>query len=331
MRLKIPKGFNIDKWLEKLEAPARVFVWIFVMILAILTVVPALSNLTATSGLRLLIYLILFFIAITIVSSIEIRHARRKQTKSYADTRVSTNIELSDRNRWILIAILALAAIILAAIFVPRQLKLNSQGYQTFYMAFAAIGAWVTGIALAVFAYQQYKLRQTEHRLLFEPQLILTAGTISIPPPIPHYLTQKPYQIKWTVFVQNTSQIPILIEHMEIFVKLAKGDAGRQSSLTPYCHVAEPDNLRMPFEVSLMKPQHLVWVVEGSAGDVFDYVSGEGGNRDFVLIFRVFAKRPQDPKESIFYKETISWGIHVPKDANWVSKTPFLDVHEKQD
>jgi len=245
---------------------------------------------------------------------------------------VSTNIALSDRNRWILIGLLVLAAVILVAIFVPRQLQLEPQGYQTFFIAFAGIGAWVTGIALAVFAYQQYKLRQTEHRLLFEPQILLTSGSISITGlrTYPFLEKPEPFQIKWTVVIQNTSQIPLLIEHMEVYVKLEK-DSERQAFLTPtYCHVVEPNNLTTPFEVTLTKPQRIVWIVEGSAGDIFDYVSGDSGKRDFIFIFRILAKNPRDPGGPFLSQKTLSWPIHVPKDANWVSKTPFLD-NLKQD
>lgn len=334
MRLKISKNSIMNKVPQGIESWARFFTWMFGMILAILTVVAVLPLLTGNVRPTLLIMLILFLIAglVVFVSDVQHRFAQRVKTPE-KQTGILMNIKWTARNRWILIGLLVLAAVILVTIFVPRQLQLDPQGYQTFFIAFAGIGAWVTGIALAVFAYQQYKLRQTEHRLLFEPQILLTSGNISITGlrTYPFLEKPEPFQIKWTVVIQNTSQIPLLIEHMEVYVKLEK-DSERQAFLTPtYCHVVEPNNLTTPFEVTLTKPQRIVWIVEGSAGDIFDYVSGDSGKRDFIFIFRVLAKNPRDPGGPFLSQETLTWPIHVPKDANWVSKTPFLDTHEKQD
>ena len=303
------------------------------MILAILTVVAVLPLLTGNVRPTLLIMLILFLIAslIVFVSDAQHRFAQRANTPK-KQTGILMDIKWSARNRWILIGLLVLAAVILVAIFVPRQLQLDPQGYQTFFIAFAGIGAWVTGIALAVFAYQQYKLRQTEHKLLFNPQLQLNSGDISSTGSTRGrlFIDDRPFQIKWTVFIQNTSNIPILIKHMEVYVKLFRKDPSRLVPLGRHCHVAEPANLNVPFEVALAKPQYITWIVEGSdylgsAGDAFDSVSLGSDQRIFVLIFKVSAKIAQDPRESIFFEETTSRPIDVPKDANWVSKTPFLD------
>lgn len=328
MKSKIFNRLNLYKWLAKLDIPARAFIWPFVMILAILTVVLNISIFNEPTRLILLIYLILFFIATSIVFLNEV--LRNQIKTSVQETGSSVNIEHAGRYRWISIGLLLLVVIVIGLIFVARQLPPTTQGYQTFFTAFAGVGAWVTGIAIAVFAYQQYKLRQTEHSLLFNPQLILTSGDISFTGSLLLWQMREPYTIKWTVYLQNTSQIPILIQDMNVYVRLVGEESSEQSRLasrlTPrYCHIVEPENLMLPFEVSLTKPYHIMWLVDGSAGDVFDYVSRDSGNRDFVLIFEVAAKRPQDPKESIFFKETTSWGIHVPKDANWVSKTPFPD------
>jgi hypothetical protein len=305
----------MNNWLQKLEPYARYFMWIFGMILAIATVVSILDILTNISRLILLVSLILFFFAGLVVFISDIQQSRQRQ-----GAEIPAHTEQPRRNRWILIGLLILVVIILVPI-VARQLLPDSVEYQSFLTAFAATGAWVTGIAIAVFAYQQYKLRQTEHRLLFEPQLTLTSGDITsiITDVYPRQeKTPPPYQIKWTVFLQNSSEIPILTRHMEVEVKLVGENSGRQTHLTPlYCHLIEPAVISMPFEVNRNKPQRLVWLVEGrSAGDPFDYVSGDSDNRDFALVFRVFASMPHDP-ESMFSKETVSWGIYVPKDANW--------------
>jgi uncharacterized membrane protein len=324
VKLKMPKGSNIDKWLEKLEVPARLFVWIFVMILAVLTVVPNISNLTETTGRMLLTYLILFFIALTIVSSIEIRHARRKQAKpSYEDVRESTYIEHSSYNKWISIGLLVLVAIILVAVFVPRLLQLDAQGYQLFYTAFAGIGAWVTGIALAVFAYQQYKLRQTEHRLLFKPQLLMSSSA-----PIKNWNAVYNeriynYSIEWSVFIQDTSSVPIIIEHMAIKLKSARGKLGREEYIPYDCYlILEPDGLEPPFQVTMAIPQRIKYVIAGhDMAQLLDYVAGNSKSRVIQLIFKVRAKTPQGPSMPIM--EISSDPFFIPENADWSDSTPL--------
>lgn len=326
MRLKRISDFIINRLPIGVEAWAWAFVWIFGMVLAILTVITILPPLTRDTRLTLLGALILFLIATTIVFIFEAR--RRflpRPTREQANRQIPAHVEQSGQNTWISIGLLVVIVIVLGLIFVARQLPATPQGYQTFFMAFAGVGAWVTGITLAVFAYQQYKLRQTEHRLLFEPQIFLSGGSPKIGLGV--FNNKKyPYRIEWPVFIYNTSQMPVLIEYMQVRVKLTGEDSGREGLISPtYCHVVEPENLSGQFEVTLTKPCHITWIVEGSsAGDVFDYVSGDSGKRDFVLIFRVIAKRPQDPEEAIFLRETVSWSIHVPKDANWGPSIPYV-------
>jgi len=319
MKLKIPNWFNnIDKRLQKLEPHAKYFVWWFGIILATASVASVSNILNPTNRVVIWICLFLFIFAGLIVSISDLRRSKQNGTE------IPSKIEQPGRNRWVSIVILALAVIILVPIF-ARQLLPVPQEYQAFLTAFAATGAWVTGIALALFTYQQYKLRQTEHRLLFEPQIVLSGGSPKIGLGV--FNNKKyPYRIEWPVFIYNTSQMPVLIEYMQVRVKLAGEDSGREGLISPtYCHVVEPENLSEQFEVTLTKPCHITWIVEGSsAGDVFDYVSGDSGKRDFVLIFRVIDKRPQDPEEAIFPRETVSWPIHVPKDANWGPSTPYV-------
>jgi hypothetical protein len=311
MKLKIAKSF---KWPREIEYWARGVSLLCVIALAIWTITT--TPIEMTGWVRA--FLIIFICSALIVFYFDVRPLFRKHPSSQQrDREIPAYTEQSGRNRWIVTGLLVLAVIILLPIFVARQIQLDNQ---TFYTYFAGVGAWVTGIAIAVFAYQQYKLRQTEHRLLFEPQLVLTPGDISIDGLINK---KEPYRIRWIVFVQNISQIPILIEDMGVRVRLAGGGSERQAILTPlYCHLTDPDSLSTPFEVNRDKPQRLVWVVEGSsAGDVFDYVSGDGGKRDFELVFRVVAIMPHDPGKPIFSKETTSWPIYVRQNANWVSKT----------
>jgi len=324
----------MNNWLQKIEPYAKLVVWIFGIImagLAVATVLPLLIG-----NILYWVWIAVFFIfliAALAVFLVDVRHLFHKQPSTkeeYAER--SASIAHPSRNKWITIGVVVLAVIILVPI-IARQLLPVPQEYQAFLTAFAATGAWVTGIALALFTYQQYKLRQAEHNLLFEPQVLLTSGNISTTGLSinPFLKKPEPFRISWTVFIQNTSNIPILIEHMQVYVKLDGEDSKKQASLTPtYCEVSEPASLSMPFEVTRTKAQRVVWVVEGSAGDTLNYVSGDSGKRDFVLIFRIFAKNPQNPKGSFLSEETLSWPIHIPQDANWVSKTPFLDIIEKQ-
>ena len=320
VKLKISKSFNTGKWDRCIEYFARLFVLASVIVLAMWTIF------TSPLGVTLFAKVLLgIFIAATlIVFYFEARHLSRRQPSNLQEsTGRPAYTELPGRNRLISIGLIALVAIILVPIFAKQRLP-DPQEYQAFLTAFAGVGAWVIGIALVVFTYQQYKLRETEHRLLFTPQILLSGSSPKIGPGV--YNNQKyTYRIEWSVFILNLSQIPILIRYMQVRVKLAGEDSSREGLISPtHCHVVEPENLSEQFEVTLTKPCYITWIVEGpSAGDVFDYVSGDSGKRDFVLAFRVIAKRPQDPDESIFLKETVSWPIYVPKDAKWATPTPF--------
>ena len=318
MKLKIPKIFNMNEFLRKAELNAKHFMWVFGMLLATVTVVNILPILTEINRLILMVLLILFFFAGLIVFISDLQGSKQKGTE------IPAHIERAGRNRWISIGAVVFVAIVIGLIFVARQLPPTPQGYQAFFTAFAGIAALGIGIALGVFAYQQYKLRQIEHSLLFNPQILLSGSSPKIGPGV--YNNQKyTYRIEWSVFILNLSQIPILIRYMQVRVKLAGEDSSREGLISPtHCHVVEPENLSEQFEVTLTKPCYITWIVEGpSAGDVFDYVSGDSGKRDFVLVFRVIAKRPQDPEESIFPRETVSCPIYVPKDAKWDTPTPF--------
>ena len=320
VKLKIPKSFNMGKWEWCIEYFARLFVLASVIVLAMWTIFTSPLGITWFAKA----FLIIFISAAAIVFYFEARHLFRKQPSNQQEsTQIPTDIERAGRNKWISRGLLVLVAIVIGLFFLAQQLPATTRGYQTFFTAFAAVAALGTGITLVFVAYQQYKLRQTEHNLLFNPQIVLSGGSPKIGPGV--YNNRKyTYRIEWSVFIHNTSQMPILIKSRQVR-KLAGEDSGREGPISPtYCHVVEPENLSEQFEVTLTKPCHITWIVEGSsAGDVFDYVSGDSGKRDFVLVFRVFAQRPQDPEESIFPRETVSWPIHVPKDAKWSQWTPF--------
>ena len=317
MKLKIPKGFDLGKKRWDIEYFARLIVLASIIVLAMWTILS--SPFGQFWFAR--IFLIIFIIALSIVFYFEVQSLlRRRQNSQQKDKGIPKHREQSGRNRWILIGLLVLAAVILVAIFVPRQLQLDPQGYQTFFIAFAGIGAWVTGIALAVFAYQQYKLRQTEHRLLFEPQILLRSAGTPITGELTYNNQRYPYRIEWTVLILNTSQQPILIEFMSLRIRQwGWGKATDKEGYLniPSYHVLEPDGLEPPFQVTLTTPQRIRWIIEGyNAGQDLDDFFGDSNNRNFELIFYVQATNPQDPGTSIFYG-IISNSFRVPKDAKW--------------
>jgi len=324
VKLKIPKSFNMGKWERCIEYFARLFVLASVIVLAMWTIF------TSPLGVTLFAKVLLgiFFAATLIVFYFEAKHLFRKQPSNQQEsTQIPTDIERAGRNKWILIGLLSLAVVILVPIFVARQLQLDSQGYQTFYTAFAATGAWVTGIALALFTYQQYKLRQTEHRLLFEPQILLRSGGTPIAGAMTYNNKKYPYCIEWTVFIHNTSQQPIVIVFISLGIRqLGWGkvpDKDGYLSIPSY-HVLEPEGLESQFQVTQTTPQRIRWIIEGyNAGQDLDDFFGDSNNRNFELIFYVQATNPQDPSTSIFYGIT-SNSFRIPKDAPWGGKITKL-------
>ena len=323
MKLKISKSFNTGKWERCIEYFARLFVLASVIVLAMWTIFTSPLGITWFAKA----FLIIFISAAAIVFYFEARHLSRKQPSNQQEsTQIPTDIERAGRNKWISIGLLVLVAIVIGLFFLAQQLPTTTRGYQTFFTAFAAVAALGTGIALVFVAYQQYKLRQTEHSLLFEPQILLrSAGT-----PITGKLTYNnwiyPYGIEWTVLILNTSQQPILIEFMSLRIR-QRGwgkatDKDGYLSLPSY-HVLEPDGLEPPFQVTLTTPQRIRWIIEGyNAGQDLDDFFGDSNNRNFELIFYVQATNPQDPSTSIFYG-IISNSFRIPKDAKWGQWTPF--------
>jgi len=321
MKLKIPKSLNLKKWERSIEYLARLFVLASVIVLAMWSIF------TSPLGVTLFAKVLLgIFIAVTfIVFYFEAKHLfRRQQTTQKAD--IPTHTEPSGRNRWISIGLLILVVIILVPIF-ARQLLPVPQEYQAFLTAFAATGAWVTGIALAVFAYQQYRLRQTEHSLLFEPQILLRSAGTPIPGELTYNNQRYPYGIEWTVLILNTSQQPILIEFMSLRIRQwGWGKATDKDGYLspPSYYVLEPNGLEPPFQVTQTTPQQIRWIIEGcNAGLNLDDISGDSNNRNFELIFYVQATNPQDPSTPIM-KGIVSNPFRVPKDAKWGNPTPYI-------
>ena len=124
------------------------------------------------------------------------QRSRKQESKE-----ILTHTERSGRNRWITIGAVVLVAIVIGFIFVARQLPPTPQGYQAFFTAFAGVAALGTGVALAVFVYQQYKLRQTEHRLLFEPQILLNSVNPDLPNSIFCFKEINPYSLSTHIMI----------------------------------------------------------------------------------------------------------------------------------
>lgn len=320
VKLKISKSFNTGKWERCIEYFARLFVLASVIVLAMWTIFTSPLGITWFAKA----FLIIFISAAAIVFYFEARHLFRKQPSNQQEsTQIPTDIERAGRNKWISIGLLVLVVIILVPIL-ARQLLPDSLEYQAFLTAFAATGAWVTGIAIVVFAYYQYKLRQTEHSLLFNPQLLLSSSAPITGEAV--YNNRKyPYRIEWSVFIQNTSSVPIIIEHMAIKVKSARGDLGREEYIPYDCYfILEPYGLEPPFQVTIAAPQRIKYVIEGrDMAQVLDYVAGNSKSRVFELIFKVRATIPQGHSTpTIMERDSIPF--IVPENAKWGNSTPWV-------
>ncbi len=322
MKFKIPKRFNLKKRERSIEYFARLFVLASVIVLVMWTIFTSPLGITWFANA----FLIIFISAAAIVFYSEARHLFRKQPSNQQESiQIPVHIERPGRNRWISIGLLVLGTIVIGLIFVARQLPPTPQGYQTFFIAFAGIGAWVTGVALAVFAYQQYKLRQTEHSLLFQPQLLLRSAGTPIAKDLRYKNQKYPYGIEWSVLIHNTSQQPILILCMLLRIRQWERGTYKDGYLSsPSYHVLEPDGLEPPFQVTQTTPQRIKWIIEGyNAGQDLDDSFGDSNNRNFQLIFYAQAINPQDPSTPIFYGIN-SNSFRIPKDAPWGGKITTL-------
>ena len=311
----------MNKWEWCIEYFARLFVLASIIVLAMWTIFTSPLGITWFAKA----FLIIFISAAAIVFYFEARHlSHRQPSNQQENTGRPAYTERSGRNRWISIGLLVLVVIILVPIFARQRLP-DPQEYQAFLTAFAATGAWVTGIALALFAYQQYRLRQTEHSLLFEPQILLRSAGTPITEELKYNNQRYPYRVEWTVLILNTSQQPILIEFMSLRIRQWGKATDKEGYLNiPSYHVLEPDGLEPPFQVTLTTPQRIRWIIEGyNAGQDLDDFFGDSNNRNFELIFYVQATNPQDPSTSIFYG-IISNSFRIPKDAPWGDKIPTL-------
>lgn len=316
----------MTKWLKWIEFGAVVYVAIFTMVLAILTVIGTLDILPERTAVGLLVSLIVFFFAIEFIFILE--SWRRFPLRQANRVKISTEstVVLQFRQRgWILLGLFLLVIIVLALAFIAKQLPPDATGYQAFFTAVTAFGAWITGAALAIFTYHQWQLRRTEHNLLFDPQITLTSGGTPMTGLAIHNVVKYPYRVEWTVFIQNTSQLPVLVNYVQVNLMLAAQDKSRQAPLYPiFCHILEPADMKPPFEVTLTSPQRIKLIVEGSnAGDAFDYVCGDSGSRDFELLCKIFGTTLNGPQRSTS-AELCSESFYVPQNAGWDTSSAVM-------
>jgi hypothetical protein len=228
------------------------------------------------------------------------------------------------KNKKLLIGAVSVIVVIMAIalIIIARRLPSTAEGYQAFFTAFAGFAALLTGIALALFTYQQYILRQTEHKLLYEPQMLLRSTWAPLTGELTYKDITYPYIVEWTVFILNTSQEPIIIESMALkirqFEKENKPNTENEYLSLPSYHVLNQEGLEYTkFPVTVSTPKEVRWIIEGnSAGHDFENLFGDSDNRRFQLIFRIGATKPQDPSNTLIM-EHVSNPFRVPKDAKW--------------
>jgi len=307
---------------------AKAHIWQFELLLATVAVVTVLTLLkNVFARWALIISLFLYYAAkLTTVYTVEPSEvSSEKESRQRTQERRGTSGVLKQW-KWPLLGLLVLAIVaFLLYYFVARRLSADTQGYIAFFVSIGAIGAWVTGIALAIFAYQQWQIRKTEHGLLFIPQLSLALGG----PPIAGLLNEDgmryPYRVEWTVVIRNISQIPVSINRLGLEVRLAGVSDSKRAVFSPKdAHILEPANLRAPFDITLSTPQRIRWIAEGpDVGDTFDYVSGDSGKREFELICRVSYSIPQSPNNWIT-DEIISEPCYISEKASWGRAQPFL-------
>ena len=312
--------------LQWIEFGALAYVAIFTMIMAILTVVGVIGILPERTSITLLIGLIVFMVAVAIVFVLEAwRRFPLRHNQVPDDTGTFANCRWFRQLGWTFLGLLLPAGVVLALVLVARRLPSDVTGYQAFFTFFAAVGGWITGIAIAVFAYHQWRLRRVEHDLRYKPKIMLTSGANPATGPATIESLSYPYRIEWVVLVENRSQLPVVVNHMNVSVRLAGEDAGTDALLTPlYCHVLKPMNMWLPLQVTLSTPLHVRWIVEGpNAGDAFKHVSGDRGARDFQLVCSIFTTVPEDTGSPVV-TEVASDQFYVPKDAPWGASAFFL-------
>lgn len=302
----------MGKWLSWFEFCCSAVVVIVSMILGVFTVGTLLSDLTELVGTTIAICLLIYVIALGVMFVFD---AYRKWPPHKSKTLYTFQPPKSSSrsNIGIIILIVLIGIIILVLSFS----KTYGWEDQVTFTALGAIGAWVTGIALAVFAYLQWQVHQKQHNLLYTPRLKLLSSGTPVTGPGYYDETSYPYRIEWTILLQNSSKLPISVRHLVVENRLLGEENERQGILTPlYCRGVEPENIQLPFQVTSVAPVKIKWIVEGpNAGDPFAYVSNDKDKRGFQLICKIKYTTPLD--ERTLTEEIVSDEVYVPLDAKW--------------
>ncbi len=316
----------VKKWLLKMQPGAEAHIWQFQLLLATVTVITVFTIVESTfARWALIISLFLYYAANLIVV-----YGRVLDVSNIRQANHQAPEEMVERDKqgkrklllWVLLAIVAICSVLY---YIAQRVPSDTQGHIAFFAAVGATGAWMTGIALALFTYQQWQLRKAEHSLLYTPRLMLDYAGPPIVGRIEENGVRYPYGIKWDIFVRNLSRIPILIHRVTLEIRLSGNERTNRVGLDPlYAHLLEPPTPPRPFQVSLDTPKIVRWIVEGtSVGETLDYVSAESNRREFELVCRVSASMPQNP-EIWIAKEFFSEPIHIPQDAPWGDPISFL-------
>lgn len=230
------------------------------------------------------------------------------------------------RPDWLLWLLIGLAVLIVIAVilyfFVAKNLSWDAQGYMAFFAAVSASGVWVTGAALALFAYFQWQLWRTQHTLLYIPVVNLISGGTPKFGPIEENQTRYPYRVEWEVLITNSSSIPIFIHNTALKLVPPEGIQGKDMPFSPKDYKLEPANLSSAqvCQITSSSPQRVRWIIHGpDIGKIFDYVSDVSNNREFRLICRVAYSTPQN--HTPIPLEITSNQFPVPQNAPWGSST----------
>ena len=254
----------MKKWLPIVEAWARILVGGFGLVLATVGVIMVFPLLTTDfARWALPIALLLYYPAAVIVVYSEARNRPSSRQADSPEGREHEGIvQRPKQSRWLLLALVGLAIITVVLLYhvLTPSFVAAMDDVTAFFAAFAAVGAWVTGIALAMFAFQQWKLHRFEHSLSFTPEILLTSGGPPKVGPARENSMDYPYRVGWTVFVHNASQLPVVIQQVDLVVR-PTGGHGKPATLSPKdAHIVGPN----VFEVTLSRSQSIRWIAEGS-------------------------------------------------------------------
>ncbi len=311
----------MGKRLNWIEFVCSVFIAIFSMFLGILTVVTVLKDLTEKLGMTVVVSLLIYIFALGITFVFDAwRKWPPRKSKAPAISQPPKSFSR------IVIGVIILMVLIEIILSIFSFSKTYGWEDLTTFTALGAAGAWVTGVALAVFAYLQWRVHQQQHNLLYTPKIQLSSGGTPATGPSSYGDTYYPYRVEWTALLHNSSQMPIFIFRLDVEIRFSGEESGKRTAIPPFCcHVLEPKNIQYPLQVTLAEPVRVKWIIEGTgASDLFEYMSNDINKRNFQLVCRIsYATRLDQPA---LPAEVVSEDFYVPLQAAWgvASFHPFI-------